>query len=104
MSGSAWRTMLAVIVAAFVLRSPAVRDRFYSNDEATYSVLSAKILNGAAMYAGAVDHKPPGIAYLYAGVYRVAGVYNLLSVRLVVTAVVALTGILLSELAANLTG
>ena len=92
------------MVVAFALRAPAIRTRFYSNDEATYSVLATKLLAGGVMYADAVDHKPPGIAWLYAGIYGISAPYRLGLVRVVFIALVTLTGILLGELAAGLAG
>src|SRR5262249_33690731 len=59
---------------------------------------------GGVMYADAVDHKPPGIAWLYAGIYGVSAPYRFWLVRVVFIALVTLTGILLGELAADLTG
>ncbi|HVZ23007.1 MAG TPA: hypothetical protein VG871_18165, partial [Vicinamibacterales bacterium] len=98
--GSAW---LLVVVLAFALRAPAMHDRFYSNDEATYSALAAKILAGGTMYVSAVDHKPPGIAWLYSGIYRIVGTYRLRWIRVLLALVVALTGVALGELTATLT-
>ena len=98
------RTWLVVIAVAFALRLPAFTDRFYSNDEATYSAVAAKLVSGGVMYVDAVDHKPPGIAWLYAGMFRVGGLYRLRAIRVLLAAVVALTGIAVGELAAALTG
>jgi len=56
------------------------------------------------MYVDAVDHKPPGIAWLYATVFRVAGMYRVRWIRVLLAATVALTGIVLAEFAATLTG
>jgi hypothetical protein len=98
------RSWLVVIAVAFALRLPAFTDRFYSNDEATYSAFAAKLVSGGVMYVDAVDHKPPGIAWLYAGMFRAGGLYRLRAIRLLLAAVVALTGIAVAELAAALTG
>jgi hypothetical protein len=56
------------------------------------------------MYVDAVDHKPPGIAWLYAGAFRVGGLYDLRWIRVMLAATVALTGIAVAELAAGLIG
>jgi hypothetical protein len=93
-----------IVLTAALVRLPALRERFYSNDEATYSALAAKLLSGGRMYVDAIDHKPPGIATLYAAIFRLAGVYHMIPVRLVLIAVVAATGIALAELAVVLTG
>lgn len=98
------RWWLVVIAVAFALRLPAFNDRFYSNDEATYSALAAKIASGGTMYVDAVDHKPPGIAWLYAAMFRAGGMYRLRWIRVLLGATVALTGIAVAELSASLTG
>jgi 4-amino-4-deoxy-L-arabinose transferase-like glycosyltransferase len=103
-SANAGHRLLLIVAATLILRAPGWRDRFYSNDEATYSALAARVLSGGVMYADAVDHKPPGIVYTYAAVFRIAGTYALPAVRVLVAALVALTGIALSALAVNLTG
>ena len=98
------RSWLVVVAVAFLLRVPALNDHFYSNDEATYSAMAAKLASGGAMYVDAVDHKPPGIVWLYAGVFRAGGIYRLRRIRVLLAATVALTGIAVGELAASLTG
>jgi len=95
---------VAIAIVAFALRLPAFHDRFYSNDEATYSAIAAKLLAGGAMYVDAVDHKPPGIAWLYASAFRLTGTYHLRAIRVLLASTVALTGIVVAELAASMTG
>jgi hypothetical protein len=75
------RSWLVVIAVAFALRLPAINDRFYSNDEATYSAIAATLVSGGTMYVDAVDHKPPGIAWLYASMFRAGGLYRLRWIR-----------------------
>src|SRR5262245_34866554 len=87
-----------------VLRAPAIHDRFYSNDEATYSALAAKLRAGGTLYVDAVDHKPPGITYLYSAVSGIPTSYPLSSIRILIAALIALTGVLIGELTASLTG
>jgi len=98
------RSWLVVIAVAFALRLPAINDRFYSNDEATYSAIAATLVSGGTMYVDAVDHKPPGIAWLYASMFRAGGMYRLRWIRLLLATTVALTGIAVGEFTASLTG
>ena len=98
------RLWAVVFLLALVTRLPALTDRFYSNDEATYSALAARVDAGGAMYADAVDHKPPGIVSTYAAVFYLAGTNRLADVRLLLVLVVALTGIAVGELAVRLVG
>jgi hypothetical protein len=102
--GLRYRWWLLVAVLTVALRAPAIRDRFYSNDEATYSALASKLLTGGTMYTDAVDHKPPGIVWLYTGVFRLSAPYQLRYIRIFFAVLIALTGILLGELTADLTG
>jgi hypothetical protein len=57
---------LALIVTA-VLRLPAFRWDVISDDEAIYDTMGHDIALGGVMYRTTVDHKPPGLAYTYAG-------------------------------------
>lgn len=88
--------VLAVVV---VTRLPGLLLSFVNPDEATYSALGARIAQGFAPYTGAIDHKPPGIALIYAAVYALAGAYDLVAVRLLLIAVVAATALAIGELA-----
>jgi hypothetical protein len=102
--GLRYRWWLLVAVLTVALRAPAIRDRFYSNDEATYSALASKLLTGGTMYTDAVDHKPPGIVWLYTGVFRLSAPYKVRYIRVFFAVLIALTGVLLGELTADLTG
>jgi 4-amino-4-deoxy-L-arabinose transferase-like glycosyltransferase len=91
-----------VFLLAVVTRLPALTDRLYSNDEATYSALAARLNAGGTMYADAVDHKPPGIVFTYGTIFRLAGAYRVAAVRVLLVLIVALTGLAVGELAARL--
>lgn len=93
-----------ILLLAVATRLPAFQDRFYSNDEATYSALAARVAEGGAMYTDAIDHKPPGIVTVYAAVFSAFGPYRLAAVRGLLVVVVALTGIAVGELALLVTG
>jgi phosphoglycerol transferase MdoB-like AlkP superfamily enzyme len=88
-----------LIVAAFVLRLPLFLVPFSSGDEATYSALARALLDGQTMYVGAVDHKPPLMAFTYAAVYLFAGFGGIHAVHALSVLVVALTGVLLRRVA-----
>lgn len=91
--------VLLIIATVVVTRLPALVISFFGEDEATYSALGARIAEGAVPYAGAVDHKPPGISILYAVVYLVAGRYHLLAVRISLLAAVAATSLAIGRIA-----
>ena len=50
-------------------------------------------MDGGAVYHTAVDTKPPGMYYIYAGVFKVAGRNNLLAVHVLAILVVAATAL-----------
>src|SRR5215510_2295831 len=52
----------------------------------------------------AVDHKPPGIVWLYNGIFSLSAPYQLGYIRVFCAVLIGLTGILLGELTADLTG
>ena len=55
------------------LRLPAFRYDVISDDEAIYHAMGRTLAAGGVMYRDAVDHKPPGLAYTYAILQRLAG-------------------------------
>jgi hypothetical protein len=55
------------------LRLPAFEYGVISDDEAIYDAMAGTLASGGVMYRDAVDHKPPGLAYTYAILHRVAG-------------------------------
>src|SRR5262249_28357461 len=63
-----------------------------------------KLVTGGTMYVEAVDHKPPGIAWLYTGIAGISAPYRIKYIRVFFVVLIALTGVLVGELAAGLTG
>jgi hypothetical protein len=96
---SAGQWTLLVVAAVVVTRLPGLFVSFFGEDEATYSALGARLAEGAIPYAGAVDHKPPGISLLYGLIYGVAGRYQLVAVRIALMAAVAATALAIGRLA-----
>ena len=99
-----WRWCALLLAAALLTRLPAFFTSFYSGDEATYSALAVRLLDGALPYLGAVDHKPVGIAILYAGIYSLFGANHLWAVRAALVLAVALTGAVVGLIAERLHG
>jgi 4-amino-4-deoxy-L-arabinose transferase-like glycosyltransferase len=100
------RTALAylalLLLASAVVRSPTLVSHNFNVDEAIYTSLAVEMLDGALYYRDVVDHKPPGIYYIYAAIYAVAGPYRLQAVHLAMMIWVALTGLVLWRLGARL--
>jgi 4-amino-4-deoxy-L-arabinose transferase-like glycosyltransferase len=82
-----------------VLRFPALVSHPFNIDESYYAAGAAELVSGGAFYRNVVDHKPPGIYFLYALIYRLAGTYNQTAVHVVLLLVAALTAYLVGLVA-----
>ena len=70
-----------VIVLAHV---PSFFHRLLDGDEAIYGSIAALMNLGGRLYAdGGVDNKPPGIFWVYAATFRVAGTYQMTAIHAV---------------------
>src|SRR5881396_2708398 len=102
MTRSQNRWINAVIIALVViLRAPTLLPSMYTTDEAYYGTIANEILDGGAVYRTAVDTKPPGMYYIYAAVFRVAGRNNLFAVHLLAIFVVVATALVLRRIGAR---
>src|SRR5438067_4058830 len=105
MTRSQTRWVNVVIIAVVViLRSPTLLPSMYNADEGYYGTIANEILDGGAVYHTAVDTKPPGMYYIYAGVFRMAGRNNLFAVHLLAIFVVAATALVLRRIGARVAG
>ena len=96
------RWINAVIIALVViLRAPTLLPSIYTTDEGYYGTIANDILDGGAVYHTAVDTKPPGMYYIYAAVFRVAGRNNLFAVHLLAIFVVVATALVLRRIGAR---
>ncbi|HEU5312485.1 MAG TPA: glycosyltransferase family 39 protein, partial [Candidatus Udaeobacter sp.] len=96
------RWINAVIIALVViLRAPTLLPSMYTTDEGYYGTIANDILDGGAVYHTAVDTKPPGMYYIYAAVFRVAGRNNLFAVHLLAIFVVVATALVLRRIGAR---
>ena len=93
---------LVIIALVVILRSPTLLPSLYTTDEAYYGTIANDILDGGAVYRTAVDTKPPGMYYIYAGVFRVAGRNNLFAVHVLAIFVVVATALVLRRIGARL--
>jgi hypothetical protein len=92
---------VVIIALVLILRSPTLLPSMYNADEGYYGTIANEILDGGAVYRTAVDTKPPGMYYIYAGVFRVAGRNNLFAVHLLAIFVVAATAFGLRRIGAQ---
>src|SRR5207247_6828580 len=102
MTRSQTRWVNVVIIAVVViLRSPTLLPSMYNADEGYYGTIANEILDGGAVYHTAVDTKPPGIYYIYAGVFRMAGRNNLRAVHIFAIIVVVATALVVRRIGAR---
>ncbi len=100
MTRSQSRWVNVIIIGLVVgLRLPTLLPSLYNGDEGYYGTIANDILDGGAVYHTAVDTKPPGMYYIYAGVFRVAGRNNLFAVHLLAIFVVVATALVVRRIA-----
>ena len=84
------------IAAVFLTHLPAFFHRLLDGDEAIYGSIAALMNTGDRVYAeGGVDNKPPGIYWVYAGTFRILGLYQMQGVHVVGLFAMAATCVLL---------
>ena len=90
-----------IIALVVILRLPTLLPSMYESDEGYYGTIANDILDGGAVYQTAVDTKPPGMYYIYAAVFKVAGKNNLLAVHVLAILVVAATALVVRRIGAR---
>ena len=83
--------LLGLLALTCLLRLPGLLSHPFCIDESYYAAGAVELNSGGAFYRDVVDHKSPGIYFIYAFIYRVAGAYNQTAVHLVLILVAALT-------------
>jgi hypothetical protein len=98
-----WAALVSMTV--FVAHLPSFVHRLLDGDEAIYGSIAALLNTGGQLYgAGGVDNKPPGIFWVYAATFRVAGAYQMTAIHAVGLAVIAATCVLLFVIGRDLGG
>ena len=98
-----WAGLIAVTV--LVAHLPSLAHRLLDGDEAVYGSIAALLNAGGQLYgAGGVDNKPPGIFWVYAATFRVAGTYQMTAIHVVGLVVIAATCLLLYLIGRDLAG
>ena len=98
-----WAGLVAVTV--FIAHLPSFAHRLLDGDEAIYGSIAALLNTGSQLYGtGGVDNKPPGIFWVYAATFRVAGMYQMTAIHAVGLIVVALSCWLLFVIGRDLGG
>src|SRR5215471_5456565 len=89
---------VVIIGLVVILRGPTLLPSMSLTDEDFYSTIASDILDGGKVYHTAVDTKPPGIYYIYAGVYRLAGRNNLFAIHVLAIFVVITTALVVRRI------
>ena len=98
-----WAGLVAITV--FVAHLPSFVHQLLDGDEAIYGSIAALLNTGGQLYgSGGVDNKPPGIFWVYAATFRVAGTYQMTAIHAVGLAVIAATCVLLFVIGRDLGG
>jgi hypothetical protein len=98
------RPLFALCVLAVVVGGPLLYVRRPLHvDESLYLVVGGQLLDGAGLYTGVIDHKPPAIYHLAALLQMLPG-EPYLAFRLLTYAVTAASGVLLFRLGTELRG
>src|SRR5262245_18148824 len=92
---------VVIIALVVILRGPTLLPSMCLTDEDFYSTIASDILDGGKVYHTAVDTKPPGIYYIYAGVYRLAGRNNLVAIHVLAIFVVIATSLVVRWIGAR---
>jgi 4-amino-4-deoxy-L-arabinose transferase-like glycosyltransferase len=69
---NAW---ILLILLTVLLRLPALVHPMTLDDEGGYAVVAHELLLGGTLYEDALDRRPPGIFWIYAGIFQVVGPY-----------------------------
>lgn len=92
---------MIIVALVVILRGPTLLPSMSLTDEDYYSTIASDILDGGKVYHTAVDTKPPGIYYIYAGTYRLAGRNNLFAIHLLAIFVVIATALVVRRIGAR---
>jgi hypothetical protein len=99
----AWAALVALTVV--VAHLPSFFHRLLDGDEAIYGSIAALMNTGGHLYGdGGVDNKPPGIFWVYAATFHLAGDYQMTAIHAVGLAVIGATCGLLFLIGRDLAG
>ena len=98
-----WAGLIAITV--LVAHLPSFFHRLLDGDEAIYGSIAALLNTGGVLYgSGGVDNKPPGVFFVYAATYQVAGTYQMTAIHAVGLLVIAATCVVLFMIGRELGG
>ncbi|MBU1152468.1 glycosyltransferase family 39 protein [bacterium] len=74
--------LFLIILISIFIRLPYTNIPLFHADEAIYALVAQDFLNGTCIYQGVWDHKPPGIYFLYALIFKLFSPYTMIYIRL----------------------
>src|SRR5487761_857716 len=96
-----WAGLIAVTI--LIAHLPSFLHRLLDGDEAIYGSIAALMNTGGQLYGpGGVDNKPPGIFWVYAATFRLAGTYQMTAVHAAGLTAMAATCVLICVMARDL--
>ena len=90
------RLLIITLIALVLLRTPSFFQDFMDSDEGIYGSVALTILNGEEPYRDAIERKTPAAYYLYAGVFALFGLGNMLAVHLLMVLWIGISAFLLA--------
>jgi 4-amino-4-deoxy-L-arabinose transferase-like glycosyltransferase len=99
-----WRRLALLLLLTLAVRLPSFFRPIMDTDEAEYASIACRMLDGGLPYRDGVDIKFPGVLYVYDGVFRIAGRYNMLAIHLVCALVAFATALACRRIARRLAG
>src|SRR6202521_3369629 len=98
-----WGAVVAVPI--LLVHMPSFFHRLLDGDEAIYASIAALMNGGGKLYAdGGVDNKPPGIFWVYAATFHVAGTYQMTAIHAVGLLVMGATCVMIFMIGRSLAG
>jgi hypothetical protein len=95
----------AVTALTVLAHLPSFFHRLLDGDEAIYGSIAALMNQGGALYAdGGVDNKPPGIYWMYAATFQLAGTYQMTAIHAIGLLVTLATCLVLLAIGRSLAG
>lgn len=91
-------TYVIIALFAVALRLPGFHPGYLSEDESLYITMGREIAGGGIQYLDVIDHKPPLLPWLYAGVCLISGEWCLPVLRLLTLALTLATAFLLDHI------
>ena len=96
---------LGVTTLIVLAHLPSFFHRLLDGDEAIYGSIASLMNQGGALYAdGGVDNKPPGIFWVYAATFQVAGTYQMTAIHAVGLLVMLATCLIMFAIGRSLAG